>query len=533
MYRMEGWHGPNYNRYPGACERLHFAYGPITVKPGQNDVLVGPVTIDKPSENGYITGFKPDLVEPDGTVPSISEVHLHHGTWLSYPDYGSGPFFAAGEEKTYAPFPKGYGMPYRASDQWFLLYMVHSETAQPDAVYITYDLDFVPESKVDEAGLKPAYPIWLDVRPSGYPVFNVQRGYGGKDGTCTWPKQQCAAFDPWGNTFVGQGEPGNGTGTDWDFPANGDRLGQIGSFTGGTLIGIGGHVHPGGIQNEIDLVRGDRSRRIYTSHAVYWNRNHPSRPGGPPTSWDFSMKVTGEPFWGVRVKPGDVLRSNATYDTTRQSTYENMGIAVALLAPDGPNGKPTAKGLNPFEVKRDASAGCSSGGLQASPPTLCDKGIVTHGHLPESEEFGKPGGKWRAKPGPTTSDVGIADFQYLPGDLSETSTTGVPKVKLGTNLRFTNLEGNAIYHTVTSCAFPCLGQTGNAFPLADGRTSLGDRVDFDSGELGIGAPEIGPAKQTLTWRLPVTRKAGYGPGETVSYFCRIHPFMRGAFEVTK
>ncbi len=48
------------------------------------------------------------LVLPDGSVPPIEQVHLHHGTWLSASDYGRGPFFAAGEEKTVAPFPTGY-----------------------------------------------------------------------------------------------------------------------------------------------------------------------------------------------------------------------------------------------------------------------------------------------------------------------------------------------------------------------------------------------------------------------------------------
>src|SRR3954454_7195229 len=95
FYEQEGWGGPNYERSPGACQRLRFAYGPILVKPGQNDVLVGPVTIEKPAQNGYITRFRPDLVRQDGTVPPIEQVHLHHGTWLSEPDYGRGPFFAA------------------------------------------------------------------------------------------------------------------------------------------------------------------------------------------------------------------------------------------------------------------------------------------------------------------------------------------------------------------------------------------------------------------------------------------------------
>src|SRR4051812_25838623 len=255
FYEGEGWKGPDYVRYPGACERLRFSYGPIVVKPGQNDVLIGPVTIEKPDRDGYITRIKPNLVRADGTVPPVEQVHLHHGTWLSEPSYGSGPFFAAGEEKTIAPYPRGYGMPVKASDTWLLLYMVHSAVSQPMETYIIYDVDFVPQDKVAQAGLKPAYPVWLDVRPSGYPVFNVQRQYGGTDRRCTWPKQECAGFDPFGKQFVGQGKPGHGTGEGLKLPKLGGELGAIPKFTGGTLIGIGGHVHPGGVQNDIDLVR--------------------------------------------------------------------------------------------------------------------------------------------------------------------------------------------------------------------------------------------------------------------------------------
>src|SRR4051794_36104116 len=254
FYKTEGWQAPDYERYPGNCERLRFSYGPIVVKPGQNDVLVGPVTIEKPDRDGYITRFKPNLVRADGTVPPVEQVHLHHGTWLSEPSYGSGPFFAAGEEKTIAPFPRGYGMPVNASDTWLLLYMVHSAVSQPMETYIIYDVDFVPKAAGDRLGLKPAYPVWLDVRPSGYPVFNVQRGFG-SGGRCTWPTQECAHFDPYGKQIVGQGKPGNGVGTDLKLPNLNDSLGKIDKFTGGTLIGIGGHLHPGGIQNDIDLVR--------------------------------------------------------------------------------------------------------------------------------------------------------------------------------------------------------------------------------------------------------------------------------------
>ncbi|MEX2196132.1 MAG: hypothetical protein WD844_12680 [Thermoleophilaceae bacterium] len=539
-YEIEGWDPANdYERYPGSCQRMRFAYGPIVVKPGQNDVLIGPVTIEKPLQDGYITRFKPNLTRIDGTVPPVHEVHLHHGTWLNLTDeYGSGPFFASGEEKTIAPFPRGYGMPIKATDQWQLLYMVHSAVQQPMEVYVTYEIDFVPQSKPAAASIKPAYPLWLDVRPSGYPVFNVQRPFGGADGECTWPKEECADFNSWGETEVGQGQPGNGVGEDHQLPSAGESFGRHDNFTGGTIIGLGGHLHPGGLRNEVDLIRGDQEQRIYTSDPTYWDPDDKTKGGGPPDSWDFSMRVNGLPLYGVHVEPDDVLRSNAVYDTTIQSTYENMGIVVSLLVPEDENGDKQAPGVNPFEVPVDSTRDCESGGVTATPPTLCPNGMLeTHGHYKENAYRGGPSGTWMAAPnGPLageTEEVGIADFLYLPGDLSTAGTLGVPKVPLGTDLRFTNIEGAGILHTITSCKYPCLGPTGAAFPISDGESSAGRPVEIDSGQLGFSVPEISGAKNELSWSIPVTEEEGYRSGETVTYFCRIHPSMRGAFEVSE
>ena len=64
-------------------QHLHFKYGPIFVPPGQNLILVGPVTIEKPAYDGYMVGFRPNLVRADGTVPPIEQVHLHHAVWLN------------------------------------------------------------------------------------------------------------------------------------------------------------------------------------------------------------------------------------------------------------------------------------------------------------------------------------------------------------------------------------------------------------------------------------------------------------------
>src|SRR3954454_9915317 len=560
LYTREGW--PGLERYPGNCRRIHFAYGPIAVKPGQNDVLVGPVTIDKPAENGYITRIKPNLVDQSGNVPPVEQVHLHHGTWLAQPSYGNSAFFASGEEKTIAPFPKGYGMPVKNTDAWLLLYMVHSAVQNPMAVWITYDVDFIPQANAAALKLKPALPLWLDVRPSAYPVFNVQRRFGDSSGECAWPKQECAEFDPYGKLIHGQGQPGNGYGTDYQLPARGQRFGST-PFYGGTIIGLGGHLHPGGIRNEVDVVRGGsmvkdpdgdthmhggQSQRIYNGVPTYWAHDGDHSAGdGPANSWDFSMRVSGLPYFGVRVQPGDVLRSNAVYDTSTLDSYEDMGIVVGLRVPDKPDGTPQAPGIDAFQAqsngKLDDSARCDSHGLEhvdgagQPDPELCVNGFFeTHGHYVENQNYSgpAPGAKLDYRDGRSTTNVAIGDFLYSPPALSTRASTGIPTVKLGSNLTFTNADSVAdVYHTITTCAYPCLGDTGSAFPLAGGTTSLGRPLGLDSSELGYGVPGISGVKNESQWTIPVTAAQGYAPGEIVTCFCRIHPSLRGAFKVVQ
>jgi hypothetical protein len=216
------------------------------------------------------------------------------------------------------------------------------------------------------------------------------------------------------------------------------------------------------------------------------------------------------------------------------SSYEDMGIAVGLIVPDNPDGSPNAPGVDPFTAPVDNSARCDSGGLEAATPTLCVNGYQeTHGHYKENANASGPSGETTLSgaDGNPTTDVAIADFYYLPGDLSLRDQLGIPTVKLGSDLRFTNLDGGLIPHTITTCAYPCLGDTGAAFPLPNGTTSDGRPIELDSSELGIGIPAISGVKNELTWTVPVTEQEGYRPDEVVTYFCRIHPSMRGAFKV--
>lgn len=579
-YEQQGWKKSASFQAGDKCKRIHFSFGPITVRPGQNDVLIGPVTIEKPAYDGYITRFQPDLVDETGQAPPIDVVHLHHGTWLNaYPEYGNGPFFAAGEEKTILPFPKGYGMKVGAMDQWLLLYMVHSEVAQPKEVWITYDIDYVAEEDADKLGIVPAKPIWLDVqaRPitkdapdtGGNPVFNVQKGFGhySKDygqRVCSWPEENCARFDVYGDKTPQQGKPAQVEGADW----------KVTKDMAGTLVTMGGHLHPGGLADVVSLVRDGEEKPIHISDAVYWDRGKATgldpitgdferrstgRAGGPGNSWDFSMTGTGAFLdWKVKIEPGDILRLNAVYDSQYASWYENMGIVMAWVAPKDPHGH---EGIDVFEDDVTIDPGVPTNAattpgwreptckpdLTGPSKTLCLRGQVTHGHLPEADHFGGCRGECPPLPkkdGPMVTDITMQGFTYGMADMGVIGSNGIPRVKVNEPVTFWNLESpGSIWHTVTRCKEPCTGETGLDYPLADGGNgSPNDIMDFDSAEIGYGVffspasgqlgdhedkPTDEALRDGLFWTFKPNRTGTY------SFFCRIHHGMRGAIKVVK
>jgi plastocyanin len=187
-----------------------------------------------------------------------------------------------------------------------------------------------------------------------------------------------------------------------------------------------------------------------------------------------------------------------------------MGIMVLWYA-DGTRGG--AK--DPFKAKIDT------------------RGKLTHGHLPENDHHGG-----RARPslrdartlanGAFTDNVLVQNFLYGVGDFNlPGARKRPPLVRAGQSITFTNLDAttaisdrDSAYHTITACKAPCTGTTGIAYPLANAR------VQFDSGELGFGPPGFTPAANRNTWETPKNLKSG-----TYTYFCRIHPFMRGSFRV--
>ncbi len=456
----------------GGAKRITYRIGPFEVRPGQNQIGYAPI-VERPQVDGYITRIRPDLTYLDGRVPRVDVIHLHHGVWINtsrrgMAGFGAELFFAAGEEKTIMQLPKGYGYPLKATDHLLLNHMIHNLTPVPTQVYMVYQVDFAPKGSPAARDIRPVRPIWMDVQSGNqYPVFNVRKG-SGRNGRYTYPRD---ARNPY---------RGGSTRNQWVV----DRP--------GVLVATAGHLHPGGLHTDLKVRRHGRTAPLFRSVAKYFE------PAGA-VSWDVAM--TGTPRnWRVKLRTGDVLSVSATYDSRRASWWESMGIMVVFMADSGP-------GDNPFKTKVNRP------------------GRVTHGHLPENDNHGGgPTGLPDPRQLPDGADnpgfVDLVDFSYQLGDLSlGDSARNPPVMHAGQSLTFRDAGDNArgISHSITSCKAPCNRATGIAYPIADGS------VQFESGTLGTASP---PATGALQWQTP----SNLAPG-TYTYFCRIHPFMRGAFRV--
>jgi len=489
---------------PRGQKRYRFRYGPITVHAGTNYIaLPYNKPAPKPNVDGFITRIAPNMTFRNGRVPRTDIMHLHHGVWINTSGarggdlFGTGAaatFFASGEEKTIFRMPKGTGYFSRGSDVWVLNYMIHNYTPDTYRVYIDYTMDFIPKASALGRRTTPLFPIWMDVEGGrAYPVYDVLRGSGGRSGKITFPYQ-------YSNPYPNSSRPRNVFTVPQDM----------------TLYTTAGHMHPGGLWDDLQVTRpgvkaqprkggplpGDapNSIRLFRSKAVYYD------PHGP-VSWDMAM--TGTPSnWRVRLHKGDQLSISSTYETRRASWYESMGIMVVYAALNG-------KGADPFTT------------------TLPQKGRPTHGQYPENRNYG--GRPLRGMPNfarlpngrAPGNKVDIKDYVYTYGGWGETGKRlDPPTVKVGQSLTFRNLDALSdrfspltVPHTVTGCRQPCTGATGISYPLANGGP-------IDSAQLALGPFGFTAASNKLTWSTPKT----LGPG-TYTYYCRMHPFMRGAFRV--
>ncbi|MFL5898628.1 MAG: hypothetical protein ACJ76D_09230, partial [Solirubrobacterales bacterium] len=232
----------------------------IQIHPGQNLNLLGQTKtcpnaqkISGPGDtsvfapgstaSGYITRFKPSMLEiqPDGklTTPSVWDLHLHHVVWVG----PNGPTFASGEEETTAKLPQGYGYKTGGDQTWVLNYMIHSLNAIPNRqVYITWEIDWVPETTPARTDIHQATVQWLDVAgsPHLYPVFDAEPKYDtNNDGRYQFPDE--VPTDP---SMPGYEQRQN--------------VSQAASWTFNqpkTLVFGAGHLHPGGMHVDLQVAR--------------------------------------------------------------------------------------------------------------------------------------------------------------------------------------------------------------------------------------------------------------------------------------
>ncbi len=519
----------------------------ITLQPGQNlnkyeltkacphaEVVKGPgdasIFEADSGAHGFITRFQPSMVEvkPSGKIvtPAVWDLHLHHVVWLP----PGGGRLAAGEEKTIAMPPQGYGIEMDATANWGLVHMLHNLTAEPGRqVYLTWQIDWVPQTDPARTDISAIRGVFMDVANGGaYPVFDAQRSFDGDgDGRFTFPDD--VSTDP--------ADPSN------------EEIGKISdeqswtvpdSYADGiTLLTAGGHLHPGGLHVDLEVARdgpdagttdGDdpsEVRPLFRSDAHYFE------PAGA-VSWDVAMTVARRD-WRVHLEPGDTISIDATYNVRRASWYESMGILSVAWTP---NADPNAK--DPFANAAAVRAMYEEGGA------------LTHRRLPENidtharEDLKLPDPrKLRAGGRAPAGGVDIDGFAFENGGFSAVPSfpSGLmrpPVVKPDGTLTFTNqdalfgqTEDEQAWHTITACRAPCNKGSGIGYPLANGP------VEFDSGQLGYGSGlNVNVPIGDNTWTTPQLgelSEARSGKrvkrGTTYTYFCRLHPFMRGSFRV--
>jgi len=175
----------------------------------------------------------------------------------------------------------------------------------------------------------------------------------------------------------------------------------------GTLVFTGGHVHPGGLWTDLDVGApgrgGEHAEGASALHARAPQPGAPRPPAGAatragacvrrpapagpipghepgsvrlwrsdanyfdpagPVSWDLAMRRTPSD-WRVGLKKGDRLVESATYNTSRASWYESMGINVSYISYG-------EQGPDPFRQALD------------------QRGTLSHGHLRRERQPRRP-----------------------------------------------------------------------------------------------------------------------------------------------
>jgi plastocyanin len=516
------------SKKPGTKEALRYWFGPYVVPPGHD---ANRVDVDLPVHDGFMVAVEPGMRRVTNlSEPSHQEAHIHHAHWFALDPgnkednytYGNTEWiFGNGDEETKANFeersaadPNGpiYGQYVGKAGPQLMIYMLHNKTAQPLVTWIVLDMTFIHGTKAELAKL------------GGRPYHDVSGVLFGR--TFDVPRQ--VTGDGIFETTREHPKP-----IEWT------------STMDGTLIGTGGHLHPGGLRVVAENLgskanpcpddgRGYGGTQLLRSEALF-------RRG--LFSEDFQMEVTN-PAFRAPIHKGDRIRITGVYENRDHAWYDVMtheGLYIDEAQPPKGRCKPYLVGglqerrMKTKRIRHRHYRIDSSGRLRSflhvhrkKVPVGVDPtaGVPNrpwghHDDLICGPELGsrpcdRP--ETARPPGRETNVVTIANFLYVPGDLGLPGADGAPvRVKRGTALTFVNGDQPlGIRHTVTTCPWPCNGSYVANYPFPDGR--------WDSGTLGYDAIDGGTANPVST--TPNNLTVG-----KYAYFCRIHPWMRGAFEV--
>jgi hypothetical protein len=549
-----------FDERPAGVERaMRFLYGPFPVGAGQD---MNRVTFELPVRAGFMTAVSPTLFDAGtGLTPSNEHMHIHHAHWFRMSNDPDDQYYAAnlawvfgtGEERTQGSLhdraeadPNGprYGIYMAPEVPQVLIYMIHNKMPQAASVYVALDVSFVYG---DAAAIKAA---------SGCPgLITGESCHAGEDFHSLQGKLWGSTFDVARQTLA----DGNLDGV-YNYPVDApaddpthqptDALGRM--FTAahdGTAIAAAGHLHPNGMSTIVanlgpagSACEADLDHDGFPGVTLLHSDKMETVPAAAPHSEEYQMGAT-KYGWRAPVRAGDRITQFAEYANADQASYEAMTFVglytdpQQVPAPRGPEGCTLAN------TAPTLLAGDPWGGDPAQ--TVVNRNAHAGHHHEGSEYCGIPDypacdtEMAHPEPGLQTSLVTIANFAYTPGGRTLTGQAGLPvQVPRGSKLTFVNGDmalGGGVRHTVTSCNWPCNGPYVANYPQPNGTFDSGKLGNVDPIDGGLyvssGGPLMGygPSSDAIpSWTLDTKDME---PG-LYSFYCRIHPWMRGSLEVT-
>ncbi|MFK4222499.1 hypothetical protein [Streptomyces sp. NPDC019890] len=266
-------------------------YGPFTIPAASghdhgesgNRLLLN---VQKPCDDCFITGFKPNLVYADGSNANVNTgPMLHHmvmGNHWKNDVVCNGPqrIFASGNERVESILPSGYGIKVGKGERWNMLYDLMNHAPQKKTVYIS--VTYTHESATGSQ-LKPVTPIWMDAGGCLGSVYDAPEGVSEK--TRRWR-----------------------------------------STISGTLVHMRGHLHHGG--------HSVRTENLATGKLLC---NIVAEEGGSPEFIDLHGNTeisdmppcSGDPVGTIH--RGDVLQITSRYEIDGHSHDDVMGIMAGWV----------------------------------------------------------------------------------------------------------------------------------------------------------------------------------------------------------